>query len=111
MYIYGLKNCDIVRKARKALPEASMHDVRDEPLSREKLKRFLEAFPDTLVNRRSTTWRQLSDEERAGDPVELLQANPALMKRPLIEAGGSLYLGWSAETEQAIISGQTPSAP
>ena len=82
-----------------------MHDVLDEPLSRETLEQFLEAFPDTLVNRRSTTWRQLSDEERAGDPVELLQANPALMKRPLIEAGGKLFLGWTTEIEAALKAG------
>jgi len=47
--IYGLKNCDIVRKARKALPKAEMHDVRDAPLSREKLTGFLAIFPETLV--------------------------------------------------------------
>jgi len=102
MIIYGLKNCDIVRKARKALPAAEMHDVRDNPLSREKLERFLAVFPNTLVNTRSTTWRTLSAEQRAEDPIALLQANPALMKRPLIEAGESLYLGWSAETERTL---------
>ena len=79
-----------------------MHDVRDVPLGREKLTQFLEAFPDTLVNRRSTTWRQLSESERAGDPIALLQANPALMKPPLIEAGGSLFLGWTADVQAAL---------
>ncbi|MCF6272595.1 MAG: arsenate reductase [Rhodobacteraceae bacterium] len=102
MYIYGLKNCDVVRKARKALPQATMHDVRDSPLSREKLLAFLAAFPDTLVNKRSTAWRNLSEEERASDPVLLLQAHPALMKRPLIEADGKLYLGWTKENEAAL---------
>lgn len=105
MKIYGLKNCDIVRKARKALPKADMHDVRDVPLSREKLAGFLAVFPDTLVNKRSTAWRKLSEEERAGDPIALLQAHPALMKRPLIEAGESLYLGWTADNEAALTAG------
>ena len=105
MIIYGLKNCDIVRKARKALPAAKMHDVRDAPLSFEKLAALLQAFPDTLVNKRSTAWRKLSEAERAEDPITLLQAHPALMKRPLIEAGDKLYLGWTAETEAALTAG------
>ncbi len=106
MIIYGLKNCDVVRKARKALPGAKMHDVRDAPLSREKLEALLEAFPDTLVNKRSTAWRKLSEAERLGDPIALLQAHPALMKRPLIEAGDQYYLGWTPENEAALTAGQ-----
>ena len=102
MYIYGLKNCDVVRKARKALPAATMHDVRDAPLSRAQLARFLAVFPDRLVNKRSTAWRNLTEAERLDDQISLLQAHPALMKRPLIEAGGVLYLGWSAEVEAAL---------
>ncbi|NOR61477.1 MAG: arsenate reductase [Rhodobacteraceae bacterium] len=111
MIIYGLKNCDVVRKARKALPKARMHDVRDAPLEREKLLGFLASFPDTLVNKRSTAWRNLNEAERASDSIALMQAHPALMKRPLIEAGAKLYLGWSAETERAILADQTPDAP
>ena len=105
MIIYGLKNCDVVRKARKALPEAHMHDVRDAPLSREKLSAFLSVFPDTLVNKRSTAWRKLSEAERMSDPIALMQAHPALMKRPLVEAGESLFLGWTAENEAALTAG------
>ena len=106
MIIYGLKNCDIVRKARKALPDATMHDVRDAPLSRDKLVGFLSVFPETLVNKRSTAWRRLSEAERESDPIALLQAHPALMKRPLIEAGAKLYLGWTAENEAALTAGK-----
>lgn len=105
MIIYGLKNCDIVRKARKALPEAIMHDVRDSPLPRDKLNSFLAVFPGALVNKRSTAWRKLSEAERASDPIALLQAHPALMKRPLIEARDQLYLGWTAENEAALTAG------
>ena len=105
MIIYGLKNCDVVRKARKALPEARMHDVRDAPLDRETLAGFLAAFPDTLVNKRSTAWRKLTDDERASDPIALLQTHPALMKRPLIAAGDKLYLGWTTENKTALTAG------
>jgi len=110
MIIFGLKNCDIVRKARKALPEAKMHDVRDSPLPREKLAALLAVFPETLVNTRSTAWRKLSEGERASDPIALLQAHPALMKRPLIEAGDRFYLGWSEDTARAILADQKPGA-
>jgi len=105
MIIYGLKNCDIIRKARRAFPEAKMHDVRDAPLSAEKLAALLEVFPDTLVNKRSTAWRKLSEAERERDPIALLQAHPALMKRPLIEVGDKLFLGWTAENEAALTRG------
>ena len=105
MIIYGLKNCDVVRKARRAFPEAKMHDVRDSPLSREVLESFMAVFPDTLVNKRSTAWRKLSEAERESDPIALLQAHPALMKRPLIETGDQLYLGWSPEVEAALTAG------
>lgn len=83
-----------------------MHDVRDQPLPYGVLKSFLKAFPDSLINKRSTTWRKLSEHERAGDPIALLQAHPALMKRPLIKAGDRLYLGWTPENEAALTAGQ-----
>jgi len=65
----------------------------------------LAVFPDSLVNKRSTAWRNLNDAERTSDPIALLQAHPALMKRPLIAAGESLYLGWTAENEAALTAG------
>lgn len=79
-----------------------MHDVRDAPLSRDKLQTIMAEFPETLVNKRSTAWRTLSETAREADPITLLQENPALMKRPLIEAGGVLYLGWTPETQAAL---------
>lgn len=102
MIIYGLKNCDTCRKALKSLPDARLHDVRANPPDSATLQRFLDAFPDTLINRRSTTWRNLSMQGRAATPLALLQAHPALMKRPLIDAGGSLYLGWGADVQTAL---------
>jgi arsenate reductase len=66
------------------------------------LEQALQQFEGSLVNTRSTTWRSLSEAERQGDPLELLRAHPALMKRPLIEKDGALYLGWTAETRSAL---------
>lgn len=101
MKIYGLKNCDACRAAVKATG-AELIDVRAAPLSEATLQRFLDAFGEALVNRRSTTWRGLSDDARAGAPIELLAAHPTLMKRPVIEDGQQLLLGWTAATRSAL---------
>ncbi|PRY24937.1 Spx/MgsR family transcriptional regulator [Aliiruegeria haliotis] len=100
MILYGIPTCDTCRKARKAL-EAAGHDVtfrdiRKEPLHEADWVSLLEQFGDTLLNRRSTTWKGLSDSDRAGDPAALLRAHPTLMKRPVIEAKGKRTLGWDA---------------
>lgn len=104
MKVYGIRNCDTVKKAMRAL-EAAGHtpelvDIRETPLEGIDFERFFDAFGEALVNRRSTTWRGLDAEARAGDPVRLLSAYPTLMKRPVIEAEGALTLGWGAQ-EQA----------
>jgi arsenate reductase-like glutaredoxin family protein len=104
--VWGLKACDSCRAAVKALAaaghEVTLVDVRAEPLDAATRARFLDAFDDALVNRRSTTWRGLSDDERARAPEALLADHPALMKRPVIEAGGALHLGWDAGVKAAL---------
>ncbi len=102
MKIYGLKACDSCRKALKALDGAELVDVRADGLPEDVLEAAHAQFGAALVNTRSTTWRGLSEAERAGDPVALIKAHPALMKRPLIAQGDALYLGWSEETRAAL---------
>ncbi|PCJ05920.1 MAG: arsenate reductase [Rhodobacteraceae bacterium] len=102
MKLFGLKNCDTCRKAMKQLPETEFVDVRGEGVSEEMLNRALGQFGDSLVNIRSTTWRGLTQEQRAKPPLELLQAQPTLMKRPLIERDGELFLGWGKDTQAAL---------
>ncbi len=103
MIIYGLKNCDTCRKAAKALPEASLQDVREAPVPGDTLSAALVKFGDALVNTRSTTWRNLPEGERSDAPLDLIARHPALMKRPLIDAGGTLYLGWGTDVQAALI--------
>ncbi len=107
MILYGLKTCDTCRKALKALEAAghdvTFRDVRAEPLSAEDIAKFHAAFGDKLINRASTTWRGLDEAERAKSPKALLAQHPTLMKRPVIEAGGSLYLGWKADVQSALL--------
>lgn len=103
MKIYGLKNCDTCRKALKALPSAELQDIRATPLDQRDIDRFFSAFGDALVNRKSTTWRGMDDDERARPAADLLAEYPALMKRPVIEHDGELYLGWGEETQKALL--------
>ena len=97
--LYGLKTCDTCKKALKALDAdgvaVTFTDVRADTDLDAKVPLWLEAVgADTLINRRSTTWRGLSDTERSGDPVALLKAHPTLIKRPVIERDGSVTVGW-----------------
>lgn len=102
MRIYGLKNCDSCKKAKNALAGVEITDVRETPLEDHLLRAALAEFGDALVNTRSTTWRGLDAAERARPPLKLLRDYPTLMKRPLVEAEGRLYLGWGKETQAAL---------
>lgn len=102
MKLYGLKNCDTCRKAAKALGGISVHDVRADPLDDDILDKALAKFGSDLVNRRSTTWRNLDDSTRAAPERDLLRDHPSLMKRPLIADGDLLYLGWGSDTRNAL---------
>ena len=103
MIIYGLKNCDTTRKAARALGVGEVRDVRENPLDSSEIARFLGEFGEDLVNRKSTTWRGLDDAARTRPPADLLAEFPALMKRPLIDADGKLFLGWGEETRKALL--------
>ncbi|EBA03948.1 hypothetical protein RB2150_05593 [Rhodobacterales bacterium HTCC2150] len=110
MQLYGLKNCDTCKKALKTLVAADISveyfDVRADGVPVAELKEFLKFFGDKLVNTRSTTWRGLSDNERAKPQLALLQENPTLMKRPVIRHDGALFLGWTADVQQSLLGDQ-----
>jgi arsenate reductase len=103
MILYGLKTCDTCRKALKSLADARFVDVRDEGVPADLLKSAHATFGEALLNTRSTTWRQLDDAERQRNPLELLADYPTLMKRPLIDASGKLYLGWGRDVQKALL--------
>ncbi len=103
--LYGIKQCDTVKKATKWLDAQGipyqMIDVKSQPPSPELLEQAWQHFGDKLVNKSSTTWRQLSDADKADSSKEhrltLLAQNPTLMKRPLIKGGREWTLGFKAE--------------
>ena len=103
MIVYGLKTCDTCRKALKSLPDAEFRDVRADGVPGEVMQEAHARFGAALLNTRSTTWRGLDEAERQGDPLALLAAHPALMKRPLIVDGGEMYLGWGPEVQAAVL--------
>ena len=104
MTLYGLKTCDTCRKAIKGLPGVTFVDVRADGVPEDVLRRAHATFGDRLLNTASTTWRGLSEGERARDPLALLADHPTLMKRPLIVAdGGVMYLGWGKDVQAALL--------
>ena len=99
MQLYGLISCDSCRASRKALKKLNFEyvDVRVAGVPRKILEMAFSRFGSALVNKSSTTWRGLDDAARAGDTIELLQAYPTLMKRPLIVNGAKMTLGWKPD--------------
>jgi arsenate reductase len=95
LHLYGLKNCDSCRSTRRWLEMRrvpyTFHDVREEGLDATLLKGWLaSAHAPYLVNRNSTTWRQLDEAQRQradSDPAKLLLEHPTLLKRPVVTDG------------------------
>jgi len=109
--ISGLKNCDSCKKAVKwtkaeGLP-AVFRDIRADPVSMEEVKRWGGAVGfDVLVNKASTTWRGLSDAEKAealGEgAASLLVEYPTLIKRPIFEVGDVTLVGFKTAQQTAL---------
>ncbi len=113
LLLYGIPNCDTVRKARAWLRERGVeyafHDLRKEGLDRSLLARW-EAIVgwERLLNRRGITWRRLPPERREGVDREhalaLLEEHPTLVKRPVTEwPDGTVTVGFDADDWTARI--------
>ncbi|MEX2474981.1 ArsC family reductase [Marinobacter sp.] len=105
MKIYGIRNCDTVKKARKWLDEQSIayefHDFKKDGLSEPMLSRWEDTVGwEALVNRRGTTWRKLPDEVRdtisAQSAHDIMLDNPSIIKRPVVEHEGDVTVGFNA---------------
>ena len=110
--LYGLKNCDACRRACKELERGgrpiSFVDIRDEADLKSKVPHWLSAAGAArLINKRSTTWRSLSDAEQsraeAGDVSLLLIQNPTLIKRPVMEVGDDVLVGWGPNEVRTLL--------
>lgn len=111
--LYGIKSCDTCRKARKALDAQHTpyryHDLREDGLSGAQLDKFIDlAGISALLNTRSTTWRALeaTDQQAAKTDDafarELILAQPTLLKRPVLNAGETLLVGFKADEYAAL---------
>jgi arsenate reductase-like glutaredoxin family protein len=107
MRFFGLKSCDTCRKAVKAIRdkglEVAVTDVRADGIDPQDQAAIVAAFGDATLNRASTTWRGLSDAEKASDVATLLAAHPTLMKRPVIENDGIWTIGWKPDVQKQVL--------
>jgi len=109
--MYGLKNCDTCRKALKWLDaEGIAHtfiDVRKDGITEADIQGWADAVGiDSLLNRRGTTWRGLSDADKAkgegAGAVALMAAHPALIKRPVFVSGTKVQVGFTDSVKDAL---------
>lgn len=109
--LFGIKNCDTVKKARRWLEDAAIdyqfHDFRGDGLTREQVERWLEQLDwQNLVNRRSTTWKQLPQVTRESlsedNVIELVLEHPTLIKRPVLETDNLVKVGFKAADYETI---------
>lgn len=103
MRFWGLSTCDTARKALKSLREAGFDpqvtDVRADGVAKSDLEAILAAVGDKALNKASTTWRGLSDSDKAGEILDLLAEHPTLIKRPVIQKDGEITVGWDKATQ------------
>ena len=104
--IYGIKNCDTMKKARAWLDERgieySFHDYKAHGIDRAHLETWTErANWETVLNRTGTTFKKLEDAAKAEldreKAIELMLAQPSIIKRPVLEADGKLLIGFKPD--------------
>jgi arsenate reductase (glutaredoxin) len=110
--LYGIKNCDTVKKARVWLAQNNVvyqfHDYKIDGISLDLLQQFAEKLGwEVLLNKRSTTWRQLSDSEKTNldseSALQLLLTHPTLIKRPILETGEVFIIGFNPDEYQRTL--------
>jgi Spx/MgsR family transcriptional regulator len=109
--IYGIKNCDTVRRARKWLEQSNIeyifHDIRSDRFNKGVLNKWLlKSKVEAIINKKSTTWRGLSLkvqnkflEEKNAD---LLFKLPIIIKRPILDVNDTIYFGFTADKYKSI---------
>lgn len=109
--LYGIRNCDTMKKAWTWLDDHGVayafHDYRKAGVDRARLEGWASKVGwETLLNRAGTTFRRLPDADRAGlteaKAIGLMLDQPAMIKRPVLEAGGELTVGFKPEIYEAV---------
>jgi arsenate reductase (glutaredoxin) len=108
--LHGIKNCDTMKKARAWLDDHGVayefHDYKAAGIDRAALERWAQAVGwETLLNRAGTTFRKLPEAERehvtASRAIELMLAQPSMIKRPVLEMNGRVWVGFKPEVYEA----------
>ncbi len=112
--IYGIKNCETMKKARAWLDrngvQYAFHDYKSAGIDRERLERWEKKVGwETLLNRAGTTFRKLPDKDKAkldaGKAMTLMLGQPSMIKRPVLDlGGGKLLVGFSPEVYRAAMA-------
>jgi Spx/MgsR family transcriptional regulator len=111
--IYGIKNCDTMKKARAWLDEHGVayhfHDYQTEGIDRSRLQAWARAVGwDKLLNRAGTTFRKLPDAEKQDldedKAMALMLAQPSMIKRPVLDLSGRLIIGFKAGDYAAAVT-------
>jgi arsenate reductase len=108
--IYGIKNCDTVKKALKFLDENGVeyhfHDYKKKGVDEIALQKFMRKFGwEKVINLKSRTWRALSDEDKATNESEALQLaknNSSVIKRPILDNGEIQILGFNEDEYKTL---------
>jgi len=105
--IYGIKNCDTMKKARTWLDDHGVkyafHDYKAEGIDKARLETWAKNVGwETLLNRAGTTFRKLPDKDRVNvgetKAIALMVEQPSMIKRPVLDSGGKLIVGFKPET-------------
>ncbi len=111
--LYGIKNCDTVKKARLWLDRQQIvyifHDFRVDGLDKKMLKEFLNHVDwETLLNRRGTTWRKIPEEKKENlnktKVLELMLEHPTIIKRPVLSYDKNISVGFTEDHYKKIFS-------
>ena len=111
--IYGIKNCDTMKKARAWLDKAGIdyvfHDYKTAGIEKDKLETWAKkAGWETLLNKAGTTFKKLPDKDKDGlteaKAIKLMLAQPSMIKRPVLElGGGKLLVGFKPEAYEKAV--------
>lgn len=111
MIVFGIKNCDTVKKARRWLDDNGIdyqfHDFRKDGLDKSTIEGWLESVEwEVLLNKRGTTWRKLDDPRKENlnqdVAVELMLENPTLIKRPVLVNASDVIVGFNEDSYQTL---------
>lgn len=110
--LYGIPNCDTVKKARKWLDanglEYRFHDFRKDGIDTGRIQSWMQSESwEVLLNKRGTTWRQLPDDTKSNvdesNVAQLMAENPTLIKRPVMVTGKQITVGFQEKSWQTLL--------